>query len=131
MTIKALSSRLLAFLIDGFAAQLISLLCFFGTLSNPFSFEERDVILLRFVLLFLYFTISEAFFNASVGKKLMGLLVGTKKNKIPFLALVALRNFLKLLSIYLWGIPFIFIFLNKEHKALHDILSGTIVYGRE
>ncbi len=64
-------------------------------------------------------------FGTTIGQLLMGFRVRTLKNgrKVPLW-----RGFLRLFSKYLLGaISFIKMPVHKQRRALHDIISGTIV----
>lgn len=80
------------------------------------------------IVMFLYMTISVAFFGRTFGMRLFSLeLVDVEENAYPTLHQAAVSSAVYLLSLALAGIGFLPIFFNEERRAAHDILSGTIL----
>jgi len=80
------------------------------------------------IVMFLYLTISIAFFGRTFGMRLLSLeLVDVEENAYPTLHQAAVSSAVFLLSLAFAGIGFLPIFFNEERRAAHDILSGTIL----
>lgn len=80
------------------------------------------------IVLFLYLTVSLAFFGRSFGMRLFSLeLVDVEENAYPTMHQAAVNSAVFLLSITFAGLGFLPMFFNEERRAAHDILSGTIL----
>jgi uncharacterized RDD family membrane protein YckC len=80
------------------------------------------------IVMFLYLTISLAFFGRTLGMRISSLeLVDVEENAYPTLHQAAVNSAVFLLSLTFAGIGFIPMFFNEERRAAHDILSGTIL----
>lgn len=130
-------SRLAAFAID-----LLMLVVLFSFIVNVFVFVIRLVLgvdidtdntdniwwLLGYVLwAFLYFFVSLAISGRTTGKWLVGNRVverdGTPLRSGPaFIRVVTLP-----ISLVSFGLGLVGIVVGKEHRALHDVLAGTVV----
>jgi uncharacterized RDD family membrane protein YckC len=79
-------------------------------------------------VLFVYMTASLGFFGKTVGMKLFSLeLVDAVENEYPSIRQSAANSAVFLLSLVFAGAGFLTIFFNEENRALHDLLSGTIL----
>ena len=80
------------------------------------------------IVMFLYLTITIAYFGRSFGMRLFSLeLVDIEENAYPTLHQAAVSSAVFLLSFAVAGIGFLPVFFNEERRAAHDILSGTIL----
>ena len=80
------------------------------------------------IVLFLYMTASLGFFGKTAGMKLFSLeLVDAVDNEYPTIKQSAVNSSIFLLSLGLAGAGFISMLFNEEKRALHDLLSGTIL----
>lgn len=80
------------------------------------------------VVLFIYMTACLGFFGKTMGMRLFSLeLVDAVENEYPTLHQAAVSSSLFLLSIAFGGAGFLTIFFNEEKRAVHDLLSGTII----
>ena len=80
------------------------------------------------IVMFLYLTISIAFFGRTFGMRLFSLeLVDVEENAYPTMHQAAVNSAVFLLSLAFAGIGFLPMFFNEERRAAHDILSGTIL----
>ena len=80
------------------------------------------------VIMFIYMTIAIGFFGRTVGMRLFSLeVVDIEGENYPTLHQAAVSSSLYLLSLALGGIGFITLLLNPEKRAVHDLVSGTIV----
>ncbi len=80
------------------------------------------------IILFIYLTVSLGFFGRTLGMWLFGLeLVDAEENEYPTIHQAAVSSSLYILSLGLGGIGFVSIFFNEEKRAVHDLLSGTII----
>lgn len=79
------------------------------------------------LFLFLYMTICLGFYGKTLGMRLFALeLVDAVENEYPTLRQAAVNSSVFILSLPLAGAGFITAVFNEEHRALHDLLSGTI-----
>jgi uncharacterized RDD family membrane protein YckC len=80
------------------------------------------------IVMFLYLTISLAFVGRTFGMRLFSLeLVDVEENAYPTLHQSAVSSAVFLLSLAFGGLGFLPIFFNEERRAIHDLLSGTIL----
>jgi uncharacterized RDD family membrane protein YckC len=79
-------------------------------------------------VLFLYMTASIGFFGRTLGMRLFSLeLVDAEENEHPTIHQAAVNSSLFLLSLVCCGAGFLTVLLNEEKRAVHDLLSGTII----
>jgi uncharacterized RDD family membrane protein YckC len=80
------------------------------------------------IILFLYMTVSVGFFGKTLGMRLFSLeLVDAEENEYPTIHQAAVSSSLYILSMALGGLGFVSVFFNEEKRAVHDLLSGTII----
>ena len=80
------------------------------------------------IVSFLYMTISIGFFGKTMGMRLFSLeIVDAMENEYPTLHQAAISSSIYLISLAFAGAGFITAFFNEERRAIHDLLSGTIV----
>lgn len=106
-------------------------------LLSPVAFTRGDWVsmtgLLTFagvsaLVLFLYMTVCLGFFGKTMGMRLFSLeLVDAVENEYPSLRQAAVNSSVFLLLLGFGGVGFLTIFYNEENRALHDLLSGTIL----
>ena len=97
----------------GESSSLSSVLLVLGTLS---------------VVMFFYMTISLGFLGKTLGMRLFSLeLVDATENEYPTLQQAAVNSSVFLLSLGFLGAGFLTVLFNEEKRAVHDLLSGTIL----
>jgi uncharacterized RDD family membrane protein YckC len=80
------------------------------------------------IVMFLYLTISIAFFGRTIGMRIFSLeIVDAEENAYPTLHQAAVNSAVFILSTALGGVGFLPVFFNEERRAAHDLLSGTIM----
>ncbi len=80
------------------------------------------------VVLFMYMTACLGFFGKTAGMKLFSLeLVDAVENEYPTLRQSAISSSMFLVSLTFAGAAFITLLFNEEKRAIHDLLSGTIL----
>ena len=80
------------------------------------------------IISFLYMTISIGFFGKTMGMRLFSLeIVDAMENEYPTLHQAAISSSLYLLTLAFAGAGFVTALFNEERRAIHDLLSGTIV----
>lgn len=116
------------FIIGGFSTMvLLSPLAF--TNANWFT----PASLLTFVgtwsiVMFVYMTACLGFFGKTMGMRLFQLeLVDALDNEYPTLRQASVNSAIFLISLAFAGAGFLAMFFNEEKRALHDLLSGTII----
>lgn len=79
------------------------------------------------LFLFIYMTACLGFYGKTTGMRLFSLeLVDAIENEYPTLRQAAVNSSVFIVSLPLAGVGFITAIFNEEHRALHDLLSGTI-----
>lgn len=79
-------------------------------------------------VLFLYMTVCLGFFGKTMGMRLFSLeLVDAVENEYPTLRQAAVNSCVFLISLVFGGAGFLTAYFNEERRALHDLLSGTIL----
>ncbi len=80
------------------------------------------------MMMFLYSTASLARFGRTIGMKLFGIeLIDVSDNVYPTFQQSAISSGVYLASLLLAGIGFAPMIVNREKRALHDLVSGTII----
>ncbi|MGI8811902.1 MAG: RDD family protein [Pyrinomonadaceae bacterium] len=80
------------------------------------------------IVLFVYLTASIGFLGRTFGMRLFSLeMIDAEENAYPTLHQAAVSSSVYLLSIALGGLGFVPALFNEERRAMHDILSGTIL----
>jgi uncharacterized RDD family membrane protein YckC len=115
-------------IIGGFASML---------LLSPIAFSGADWLTpmggLTFagvwaVVMFLYMTASLGFYGKTLGMRLFSMeLVDAVANEYPTLQQAAVNTALFILLLPIAGAGFFTCFFNEENRAVHDLLSGTIL----
>ncbi len=115
-------------IIAGFASMLVlGPLVFSG--MDPFTGSGLLLFVGIFVtILFLYMTASVGFFGKTIGMRLFSLeLVDAVENEYPTLQQAAVSSSVFIISLAFAGAGFLAALYNEERRALHDLLSGTIL----
>ena len=128
--------RLIAYWVDCiFVSIIYTLLTLVLDIPNYFSVSTLEEVVIAqrplLFMLFLYFFITDCLpSQGGVGKILLKIKVTDENgNKISFLNSFV-RNILKLIQIFLLGIPFIVIIFSSEKQGLHDMLPSCLVVKR-
>lgn len=80
------------------------------------------------LFLFLYMTASLGFVGKTLGMRLFSLeLIDSVENEYPTIRQAAVNSAVFILAMPLAGAAFIPAFFNEEQRALHDLMSGTIL----
>ena len=75
-----------------------------------------------------YMTVCLGFFGKTLGMRLFSLeLVDAVENEYPTLQQAAISSSIFIISLPLAGAGFLTVFFNEERRAIHDLLSGTII----
>jgi uncharacterized RDD family membrane protein YckC len=80
------------------------------------------------IFLFLYMTASLAVWGKTFGMRLFSLeLIDADMNRYPTVHQAAVSSAVYLLSMFFGGLGFLTVFYNEEKRAIHDIVSGTLL----
>lgn len=80
------------------------------------------------IVMFIYLTASIGFLGRTFGMKLFSLeIIDAEENAYPTIHQAAVSSSVYLVSLALGGLGFLPILMNKEKRAAHDLLSGTII----
>ncbi len=80
------------------------------------------------IITFIYMTICLGFYGKTLGMRLFSLeLVDAVENEYPTLHQAAVSSSVYLISFVFGGAGFLTVFFNEEKRAVHDLLSGTIL----
>lgn len=115
-------------IIGGFATMIIlSPLLLSGGTWLSFSGVITLVAALS-IFLFLYMTASLAVWGKTFGMRLFSLeLIDAEMNRYPTVHQAAVSSAVYLLSMIFGGLGFLTLFYNEEKRAIHDIVSGTLL----
>ena len=126
------SMRFGAGLFDGIITAFAGLL-----ILSPFAFSGASWTTVSGILTFaaawaivsfIYMTVCVGFFGKTLGMRLFSLeVVDALENEYPTLHQAAISSSIYLLSMGFAGSGFITAFFNEERRAIHDLLSGTIM----
>lgn len=115
-------------IIGGFAAMLLLSPVAFtgGNWFTPFGLLTFAGTLA--IVSFVYMTLCLGFFGKTMGMRLFSLeLVDAVENEYPTLHQAAINSSVFILLLAVAGAGFLTVFFNEERRALHDLLSGTIL----
>lgn len=124
--------RGMAVLLDGVFLSGLTWLA--AGLMGPFGQTSGGGLMAEHLLLaflpFLYGALSEgSAWQATPGKRLMGLKVATTEGE-PLTMITAMwRQFIKLLTVPVYLISVVTILITVDHQAIHDMAAGTTVMG--
>jgi len=80
------------------------------------------------IFLFFYLTASISFWGRTFGMRLFSLeLIDAEQNAYPSVHQAAVSSAVFLLSIAFGGLGFLTVLFNEERRAIHDIVSGTLL----
>lgn len=129
-------TRLAAFGIDVLVATTLATLggnvveyLLSSLLGKDVSFSDAPIV--SFVVLaawlLVYFTYPIAVGGRTLGMAIVGLEVVTKDGRPVGAGRAVLRTLFLPLSVILLGIGILMILVNRQHRALHDLIAGTAV----
>jgi len=103
-----------------------------GTLTKLPPDQLRLMEIVVYLILIAYFTIGEASaMKASIGKRICGLIVVNADGEGIGFPIALARGLAKVVSLPLWGIPFVSIFWSEHRQTLPDYLARTYVIKRD
>ena len=116
-------------LIIGSFASLILLAPFMLTGGEWFSFKGfLAFAVTSSIVMFIYMTLTTGFYGRTLGMRLFSLeLIDIEENDYPTFHQAAVNSAVYLLSLLFGGIGFLTVPFNEEKRAVHDLVSGTIV----
>src|SRR5437764_11604528 len=80
------------------------------------------------IVMFLYMTASIGIYGKTLGMRLFSLeIVDAVENEYPTIQQAAVNAALYIILLPFAGAGFATCFFNEEHRAVHDLLSGTIL----
>ncbi len=80
------------------------------------------------IVMFVYLTTSVGFYGKTIGMRIFSLeIVDAEENEYPTIHQAAIHSAIYLISLGLCGVGFATVFFNEENRAIHDLLSGTII----
>lgn len=132
--------RLLAAIIDGIVISVISIpiAAAFYFLSGNFFIEEVGMgssmgfNFLGYAISWGYYILMTDKYQATLGKKAMGIVVVAEDfSKIPLGKIILRETVGKVVSGIIFGIGYIMAAFTSRKRALHDIISGTVVIYKE
>ncbi len=84
------------------------------------------------IVMFVYMTTAVGFYGRTFGMRLFGLeIVDVESADFPNFHQAAVSSAVYLLSLALGGIGFLTLPFNEDHRAVHDLVSGTIIIREE
>jgi uncharacterized RDD family membrane protein YckC len=130
VTAGVLPRRFLALVLDAFVIAIlgwVAAICIviFGILTLGVGWLAFHII--PFIP-FGYYTLLIGSSGATPGQRALGLVVRQDSDLAqPNLAQALVWSILLWLSFIFAGVPFLLVFLNPQHRATHDILSGLVI----
>lgn len=127
MKTERLGRRFLAFLLDysivGIISYIICNLLVFIGLSDFAYFMGISYILFLF-----YFSLQESSsYQATIGKRLLKLVVCSSNGEPLTMRKAFFRNFIRIINFFIYSVGYITILFTKKEQGIHDLLAGTIV----
>lgn len=120
-----------------FLAQLVISLRGIRTVFQPSRLESLIpffvlMLITQPIIVWLYYALFESSsYKATLGKRLMQLVVvDTDFQRISF-ARASGRHFAKILSVFPLGMGFLMSLAHSEKRAFHDILAGTVIISKK
>jgi uncharacterized RDD family membrane protein YckC len=86
--------------------------------------------LISFFVYLAHTTVCELFFARTIGKILFGLKVVTTEGTRPAPGAIVIRNLLRIIDLWLMGLPLLLIFYSPLRQRVGDIAAGTVVVMR-
>lgn len=116
-------------LIIGCFTSMVLLSPFMLASGRFFSWEGAIAFLaISSIVMFIYLTTTIGFFGRTFGMRLFSLeIVDAEENDYPTLHQAAVSSCIYLVSLAFGGLGFLTVLVNPEKRALHDLVSGTIV----
>lgn len=80
------------------------------------------------IIMFVYLTVCVGFYGKTLGMRIFSLeIVDAEENEYPTIQQAAIHSSIYLVSLGLGGVGFVTMLFNEEKRAIHDLLSGTII----
>lgn len=80
------------------------------------------------IVMFVYLTACVGFYGKTLGMRIFSLeIVDAEENEYPTIHQAAVHSSIYLITLALGGLGFLTVLFNEEKRAIHDLLSGTIV----
>ncbi len=80
------------------------------------------------IVMFVYLTACVGFYGKTLGMRIFSLeIVDAEENEYPTIHQAAVHSAVYLISLAFGGLGFATVFFNEENRAIHDLLSGTII----
>jgi len=80
------------------------------------------------VVMFVYLTACVGFYGKTLGMRIFSLeIVDAEENEYPTIHQAAVHSSIYLITLALGGLGFLTVLFNEEKRAIHDLLSGTII----
>lgn len=96
--------------------------------DRPFFFVPP--ILLWVALIGGFYLVQEIVFGQTVGKRLLNLTLVDAHGHRPLAIMVLIRNVVRIVSLLLFGLGYLWAAFDTERRTLHDWISGTWVVSR-
>lgn len=98
---------------------------------NPYGAHSMSSNILWSLIVWVYFAAMEfSRWQATVGKRLMGLQVTNKKGAPISLLQSSVRSFARMLSGACLGLGYLLALVTPRHQCLHDLLASSLVLAR-
>lgn len=84
--------------------------------------------LLTLLIFFLYFILMTKYFQATLGKMILGLSVQPLDGKSMSTSQIIFRECIgRYISMAIWGLPYLVVAFTKRHQGIHDYFADTSV----
>ncbi|MDX9913801.1 MAG: RDD family protein [Candidatus Moranbacteria bacterium] len=127
--------RWVAVFIDGIVVSVIAIpimIVFYFLSGGTFSGKDSDMPVgfnfLGYIISWSYYIFMTDKYQATLGKKAMGIIVVAEDlNKLPLGKIILRETIGKIVSGIIFGIGYLMAAFTNKKRALHDIISGTVV----
>ncbi|MGW8185027.1 MAG: RDD family protein [Candidatus Moraniibacteriota bacterium] len=131
--------RWVAVFIDGIVVSVIAIpimIVFYFLSGGTFSGKDSDMPVgfnfLGYIISWSYYIFMTDKYQATLGKKVMGIIVVAEDlNKLPLGKIILRETIGKIVSGIIFGIGYLMAAFTNKKRALHDIISGTVVIYKE
>lgn len=131
--------RWVAVFIDGIVVTVVAIpimIAFYFLSGGTFSGKDSDMPVgfnfLGYIISWSYYIFMTDKYQATLGKKAMGIIVVAEDlSKLPLGKIILRETIGKIVSGIIFGIGYLMAAFTNKKRALHDIISGTVVIYKE
>lgn len=119
--------RFAAYMIDIFILTIFAIILEFICVKLNL-FYPYTISLILYLIYISYFSLQEAsFYQATIGKRIMNLVVCDKNGNKLSIWRAYLRNFARIINTICFSLGYVLIIFTKKHYAVHDFIARALV----